>query len=150
MFFQLTDADVKAHDEYGTFKLGKLLQNLSYCNTTMQSAAGASGATVSLHVFIAPVKMKITSVKALTNVINTGADNAPTISLEYSSNVIASGIKALDGAAVGDVNALALNTDESKLEVPAGGILVFKIVNPTATITTAWKGILSFVWNAIA
>jgi len=149
MFLQLTDENVKALDEYGTFKQGKLLQNLSYCNMSVVSEAGATGVTVSVLTFVAPVKMKITGVKALTHVANVGSSNAPTISLEYSSNVIASGVKALSGAA-GDVDTLALNSDTTKLEVPAGGVLIFKIVNPTATITTAWKGMLSFVWNAIA
>ena len=149
MFLKFSDSDVKAHDEYGTFKIGKLLQNLSYCNNSIVSTAGATGATVSVLTFVAPTKMLITGVKALTQVVNTGSTNEPTISLECGSNVIASGVKTLGGAA-GDVNVLALNSDTTKLVVPEGSVLTFKIVNTGGTITAAWSGLLSFIWNAIA
>lgn len=123
------------------------LKELSFNQVTAALAAGATGATTNEHVFVAPTKMKITGVKFITTVVNTGADNAPEVKLLAGANIVGvSGAIALGGA-VGDVAALTLDADY--VTVAAGTKLIFRIVNPTATITTPLTGKLQIEWHSV-
>ena len=145
----LTDAQVQAKDFFNAndaLLALSLLQNLPYVNVTAALAAGATGATVNEHVFVAPCKLEITEAKFITTVINTGTSNEPEVKLLAGTNIVGvSGAIILAGAAVGDVATLTL--DATKVVVAAGTKLILRIVNPTATITTALTGKLQFIWK---
>lgn len=123
------------------------LKELSYNNVSAALAAGATGATTNEHIFVAPTKMKITSAKFITTVVNTGADNAPEVKLLAGANIVGvSGAIALGGA-IGDVAALTLDADY--VTIAAGTKLILRIVNPTATITTPLTGKLQIEWHSV-
>lgn len=147
---KITAAQVRAKDFDGNFNVPlalELLQNLSFNQVTNALAAGATGATVNEHVFVAPTKLEVTSVKFITTVINTGASNEPAVKLLAGTNEVATATILLAGAAIGDVATLTL--DATKVVVEAGVKLIFRIVNPTATITTPLTGKLQIEWKSV-
>lgn len=128
--------------------LAAKLQELSYNQVTLTATAGASGATVTKYVFTAPCKMKITRVIGTVDVVPTGADNTPTLALYNGSDKVGESSAIALTAAIGDNKEFTLDSDH--VEVAKGDKLTFKIVNPTATITTAAQAHLQIEWHAIA
>jgi len=144
----LTDAQVQAKDFMNGNDTASLaiLQNLPYVNVSAALAAGATGVTTNQHIFVAPCKLTILEAKFITTVVNTGTSNEPEVKLLADTDIVGvSGAILLAGAAVGDVATLTL--DATKVVVEAGTKLILRIVNPTATITTALTGKLQFIWK---
>lgn len=125
------------------------LKELSFNNVSSELAAGATGVTTNDLVFVMPTKGKLTSVKFIKTSVNTGADNTPVVSLRNltTNEEIGTTAAIALGGAVGDVHSLTLNT--AKVELPAGTVLQLRIVNPTATITTALKGKSQIEWHSV-
>lgn len=149
IFPQISDAKVQGKDfmnqndaELALFHL----QNLPFVLVTSELTGGASGATVNDFVFSAPVKGEVVDVKFIKTVVNVGADNTPTVRLVNGSNVVGELATIALGGAIGDVGSLTL--DAAKVALAAGDKLVFRIVTPTATVTTALRGKLQIIWKA--
>lgn len=148
IFPQITDAKVQSKDfmNQNDAQLALFhLQNLPYITVTAEFAGGASGSTVNDFVFVAPCKGEVVDVKFIKTVVNVGADNTPTVRLVNGSNVVAELATIALGGAIGDVGSLTL--DSAKVALAAGDKLVFRIVTPTATVTTAIKGKLQIMWK---
>lgn len=148
---KLTDEDLSKKEFFGIAGNAELaLKNQKdQCFNVISAdiTAGASGATVTELVFIAPTKLKIISANFLVVTPQTGTGNTPVVKLQQgSTDIAATGAIALSGAA-GDVEALTVNADEC--EIDAGTVLKAAIVNPAGTITTALKGKLQIEWNSI-
>lgn len=147
---KITAAQVQAKDFAGNYDTPlalELLQNLSFNQVTSALAAGATGVTTLDYVFVAPTKLEITSAKFITTVVNTGADNTPVVKLFAGSDEVGALAAIALGGAVGDAASLVL--DAAKVVVAAGAKLILKIINPTATITTALTGKLQFEWKSV-
>ncbi|MHB8871698.1 MAG: hypothetical protein ACYC5G_04555 [Candidatus Doudnabacteria bacterium] len=147
---KITAAQVNAKGFDGNFDTPlalELLQNLSFNQVTNALAAGATGVTVNEHVFVAPTKLEITGVNFITTAVNTGASNEPAVKLLSGADEVGTATILLAGSAIGNVAALTL--DATKVVVAAGTKLIFRIVNPTATITTALAGKLQIEWKSV-
>lgn len=147
---KITAAQVQAKNFEGNYDTPlalELLQNLSFNEVTSALAAGATGVTVDEHVFVAPTKLEITGAKFITTVVNTGASNTPLVKLMAGTNEVGTSAAIALGGAIGDVAALTL--DATKVVIAAGTKLIFRIVNPTATITTPLTGKLQFEWKSV-
>ena len=125
----------------------EILQNLCFNQVTNELAASTTGVTVNEHVFIAPTKLEIVSVKFITTAVNTGSGNEPDVKLLAGTDIVATATVLLANAAIGDVAALTL--DAAKVVVEAGTKLIHRIVNPSATITTPLKGKLQIEWKSV-
>ena len=148
---KITSAQVKTKDFDGNFNTPlalELLQNLSFNQVSSALAAGATGVTVNEHIFVTPTKLQITGAKFITTAVNTGSGNEPVVKLMAGTNEVgATSAIVVAGAAIGDVAALTL--DAAKVVVEAGVKLIFRIVNPSGTITTPLTGKLQFEWNSV-
>jgi hypothetical protein len=150
MYAQLSSSQVDSKDFTGNLsalpQIAELLQHLSFNQVTAAVAAGATGVTVDEYVFVAPTKLKITNVGFLKTVVQTGSGNTPVVSLRAGANEVGNtGAIQLAGA-VGDVSPLTL--DPAQVTIAMGTKLIFRIVNPTATITVALAGKLLIEWEA--
>jgi hypothetical protein len=144
----LTDAQVAEVDffnNHNAMRALDVLQNLPYVLVSGILAAGATGDTTNEHVFVAPVKGEILEVKFIMTTVQTGTSNTPVVKLmNGTAEVGASAAIALSGA-IGDVASVVLDTAE--VDFAAGDKLIFRIVNPTATITVAIQGKLQIIWK---
>ena len=152
MYAQLTSSQVDSKDFNNNPnvipQLAEILQHLSFNQVTANLAAGATGATVDDYVFVAPTKLTITNAKFIKTVVQTGSGNTPVVSLRAGANEVGnSGAIQLAGA-VGDVAPLTL--DPAQVVIAKDTKLIFRIVNPSATITVALAGKLQIEWEATA
>lgn len=148
IFPQISDAKVQAKDfmNQNDAQLALYhLQNLPYITVSAEVSGGASGSTVNDFIFVAPCKGEVIDVKFIKTQVNVGADNTPTVRLVNGSNVVGELATIALGGAIGDAGSLTL--DPAKVALSAGDKLVFRIVTPTATVTTALKGKLQLIWK---
>lgn len=148
IFPQITDAKVQSKDfmNQNDAQLALFhLQNLPYITVSAEVTGGASGSTVNDFIFVAPVKGEVVDAKFIKTQVNVGTDNTPVVKLVNGSNVVAETAAVALSGAIGDVHALTL--DSAKVALAAGDKLVFRIVTPSATVTTALKGKLQIMWK---
>ncbi len=124
------------------------LQNLPFVVVTDEHTGGASDSTANDYVFVAPCKGEVLGAKFIKTQVNVGTGNTPTVRLVNGSNVVAELATIALGGAIGDVNSLTL--DSAKVALAAGDKLVFRIVTPASTVTTAIKGKLQIEWKPVA
>lgn len=145
---QITDEEIQDKNFMNQGPIEKAmhyLQNMPHEIVTAVLAAGASGATTSDFVFVAPVKGEVLDVKFIMTKVQTGTGNTPVAKLvNGSADVAESAAIALSGA-IGDVINVAVDADEA--EFAAGDKLKFSIVNPAGTITVALEGKLQIIWK---
>ena len=155
MYPKITSAEISKKDFEGNGDIQKaldILADLPFNQVSAVLTAGATGATVNDYVFVAPTKGKIKSVKFIETAANTGLDNTPVTSLRNATSdveIAASGAIALSGSAAGNVVPMTLSATAANLIFAAGNVLVHRIVNPTATITTPLAGKLQIEWYSI-
>ena len=150
-YLGLSASEIQSFDQFDTFKLGELFANLSYNQTTNIVTGGGTGTTVNSYEFVAPVAMKITDFKVWLQVVQTGTDNLPVISLRNATQNVelaTTGAIALGGA-IGDLQAVTMNTTNSAI-IAKGDKIQLRIVTPAATVTVPIQVQGQFEWNARA
>lgn len=152
---KITSAEINKKDFEGQGDITKaldILADLPFNVVTAVLTAGATGETKDDYVFVAPTKGKIKSVKFLETAANTGAGNTPVVSLRNATSnkeLAASAAIALSGSAAGNIVPMTLTTTTADLTFASNDVLLHRIVNPTATITTALAGKLQIEWYSI-
>jgi len=152
MYAKISDAQEKIADQFAISSgvpFGSVFQNLSFNEISSIITAGATGVTVKENFFVAPTKALITKVTAITEVVNAGADNTPTVALynfTTSKQIAVSEAIALEGT-IGNKTTLVI--DPLYDEIADGDVLQVWVINPTATIDIALKVKVQMEWNSI-
>ena len=152
-YFKITDALKRKVDEMQHAKavdVAGALQHLSFNQTSPVVTAGVSGATASVVAFVAPTKGRVTKVRGIIQVVQTGTGNTPVVqlyNLTQTAVVAASAVVALAGT-IGDEIPMVLDVDEAALA--EGDVLQARIVNPAGTITVALQALVQVEWNSEA
>lgn len=148
MYIKLTQEQIEKADKYGLpMDLANKLSQLSYPHVTPKVTAGASGATVTEFVFIAPTKLTIEKCSVIIDTPNVGTGNTPDVKLMNGNTVLATANIALSKSA-GDIVACTLNSTPANLVIDEGTALKVSVVNPAGTITTALSCKMQFDWHA--
>lgn len=150
MYTKITEKQVESYDKYGmhnAIKVGAILAALPGNFVTPNVTAGATGATVTENVFVCPTKLNITKATFVIGVVQTGADNTPTVSLYNLTKAETIGVTAAIALAgtIGDKKTLVLTA--ANVDCNEDDVLQMKIINPTATITVALQGKVQFDWE---
>ena len=143
MFPQVSSKQVEQYDKYGMHNavpVAEILSEFPGVFVSHRVVAGVTGATVTENAFICPVDLNITKATFIMDVVQTGTDNTPTVSLynlTKRETIAVTGAIALSGT-IGNKSTLVLDT--TKVDCSAGDVLQVNIINPTATITVALEG----------
>jgi hypothetical protein len=138
------EVDAAKFAQPGLYPILQLLAEFSQDVISDTLVAGATGVTVSAFAFKMPVRGKLISAKAITQVVQTGSGNTPVVQVLKGTTVIAaSGAIALAGA-IGDGNNIVVDSTKQILE--EGDVVNVAIVNPTATITVPMQVKVQIEW----